>query len=150
MGAFYRSQHEFVFVFKHGTAAHINNFGLGQHGRYRTNVWHYPGAASFARQTEEGNVLAMHPTVKPTAMVADAILDCSKRGEIVLDPFLGSGTTLIAAEKTGRVCYGIELDPGYVDTTVRRWEKLTGKQAVHAETGKLFATGYFEKDGGNG
>jgi DNA modification methylase len=138
MGTFYRSQHEFVFVFKHGTAAHTNNFGLGQNGRYRTNVWNYPGASSFARQTDEGNVLAMHPTVKPTTLVADAILDCSKRGEIVLDPFLGSGTTLIAAEKTGRICYGIEFEPAYVDMTIQRWEKLTGKQAVHATTGETF------------
>jgi DNA modification methylase len=150
MGTFYRSQHEFVFVFKHGTVAHTNNFGLGQNGRYRTNVWRYPGAASFARQTEEGDMLAMHPTVKPTAMVADAILDCSKRGEIVLDPFLGSGTTLIAAEKTGRICHGIELDPTYVDMTIQRWEKLTGKQAMHAGTGQTFSAEAVKKEGAHG
>jgi DNA modification methylase len=142
MGAFYRSQHELVFVFKHGKAAHTNNFGLGKH-RYRTNVWNYPGAASFAG----GDVLDMHPTVKPVAMVGAAILDCSKPGEIVLDPFLGSGTTLIAAEKTGRVCYGIELDPAYVDLAIQRWEKLTGKQAVHEMTGKPFVAKVDEKGG---
>ncbi len=139
MGTFYRSQHEFVFVFKHGSAPHVNNFELGQHGRYRTNVWNYPGAASFSRNTEEGNVLDMHPTVKPVAMIENAIMDCSKRGEIVLDPFMGSGTTLIAAEKAGRICYGMELDPLYVDLAIRRWEKLTGKKAVHTITGKPFA-----------
>ena len=107
-------------------AAHRNNVQLGQFGRNRSNVWHYPGANSFARCGEEGNLLALHPTVKPVAMVADAILDCSARGDIVLDAFLGSGTTLIAAERTGRRCYGLELDPAYVDTTVRRWQALTG------------------------
>lgn len=138
MGAFYRSQHEFVFVFKHGKKTHVNNFELGQHGRYRTNVWQYPGAASFARNTEEGNMLDMHPTVKPVAMVADAILDCSKHGDIVLDPFLGSGTTLLAAEKIGRICYGIELDPVYVDTAIQRWEKFTGRSAIHSASGQPF------------
>jgi DNA modification methylase len=138
MGAFYRSQHELIFVFKHGTAPHKNNFLLGQHGRYRTNVWQYPGANSFSRQSEEGNLLEMHPTVKPVAMVADAIMDCSERGDIVLDSFLGSGTTLIAAERTGRVCYGMEIDPLYVDVAIRRWQKLTGKKAIHAVTGKPF------------
>ena len=93
-------------------AAHRNNVQLGQFGRNRSNVWHYPGVNSFARCGEEGNLLALHPTVKPVAMVADAILDCSARGDIVLDAFLGSGTTLIAAERTGRRCYGLELDPG--------------------------------------
>jgi len=138
MGSLYRSQHELIFVFKHGRAAHRNNVELGKNGRYRTNIWHYPGANSFARKTDEGNLLEMHPTVKPVAMVADAILDCSARGDIVLDPFLGSGTTLLAAERTGRTCYGLELDPLYIDTIIRRWQKYTGGSAVHAASGKLF------------
>ncbi len=138
MGAFYRSQHEMVFVFKHGSAKHINNFELGQHGRYRSNVWNYAGINSFSRKTEEGNLLALHPTVKPVQLVADAILDCSKRNGIVLDAFLGSGSTLIAAEKTGRRCYGIELDPLYVDTAIRRWQQWTGENAVHTESGRNF------------
>jgi DNA modification methylase len=138
MGSLYRSQHELVFVFKHGHNGHRNNVQLGQFGRNRTNVWHYPGANSFARCGEEGNLLALHPTVKPVAMIADAILDCSARGDIVLDAFLGSGTTVIAAERTGRRCYGIELDAGYLDTTIRRWQKLTGGSARHATTGRSF------------
>ena len=103
MGSLYRSQHELIFVFKKGEVSHRNNIQLGQFGRYRTNVWDYPGINSFTRQTEEGNLLALHPTVKPVALVADAIMDCSARGDIVLDPFLGSGTTVIAAERTGRI-----------------------------------------------
>jgi DNA modification methylase len=138
MGSFYRSRHELVCVFKHGRNGHRNNIQLGQFGRNRSNVWHYPGANSFARYSEEGNLLAVHPTVKPVAMVADAILDCSARGDIVLDAFLGSGTTLIAAERTGRRCHGMELDPGYVDTSVRRWQKLTGGSARHAASGRSF------------
>src|SRR5215472_8365308 len=116
MGSLYRSQHELVFVFKHGRSGHRNNVQLGHFGRNRSNVWRYPGANSFARNSEEGNLLALHPTVKPVAMIADAIMDCSARGDIILDPFLGSGTTLIASERTGRTCYGLELDPVYVDT----------------------------------
>ena len=138
MGSLYRSQHELVFVFKYGRGGHRNNVQLGCFGRNRTNVWHYPGANSFARNGEEGNLLALHPTVKPVALVADAILDCSARADIVLDPFLGSGTTVIAAERTGRRCYGLELDPRYVDTTVRRWQKLTGGSARQAATGRSF------------
>jgi DNA modification methylase len=138
MGSLYRSQHELVFVFKHGRSGHRNNIQLGQFGRNRSNVWRYPGANSFARSSEEGNLLALHPTVKPVAMVADAILDASARGDIVLDAFLGSGTTLIAAERTGRRCYGLELDPGYVDTIVRRWQKLSGGSAVHGISGRSF------------
>ena len=138
MGSLYRSQHELVFVFKKGRGSHRNNVQLGQFGRNRSNVWHYCGANSFARCGEEGNLLALHPTVKPVAMVADAILDCSARGDIVLDPFLGSGTTLIAAERTGRRCYGLELDPVYVDTIVRRWEALTGGRARHRASGHSF------------
>ena len=138
MGSFYRSRHEFIAVFKHGRQGHRNNIQLGQFGRNRSNVWHYPGANSFTRYSEEGNLLALHPTVKPVAMVADAILDCSARGDIVLDAFLGSGTTLIAAERTGRRCHGMELDPAYVDTSVRRWQKLTGGSARHAASGRSF------------
>jgi hypothetical protein len=138
MGSFYRSQHEFVFVFKHGRATHRNNVELGRFGRHRTNVWTYPGANSLGRQTEEGNLLALHPTVKPAAMVADAILDCSARGDIVLDPFLGSGTTLLAAERTGRCCRGVEIDPIYVDVVIRRWRAFTGEDARHGPTGKSF------------
>jgi DNA modification methylase len=138
MGSLYRSQHELVFVFKHGRNGHRNNVQLGQFGRNRTNVWHYPGANSFARCGEEGNLSALHPTVKPVAMIADAILDCSARGDIVLDGFLGSGTTVIAAERTGRRCYGLELDPGYVDTIIRRWQALTGGSARHAASGRSF------------
>jgi hypothetical protein len=138
MGSFYRSQHEFVFVFGHGREGHRNNVQLGRFGRNRSNVWNYPGANSFARCGEEGNLLALHPTVKPVALVADAILDGSARGDIVLDAFLGSGTTVIAAERTGRRCCGLELDPAYVDTIVRRWQALTGGSAHHAASGRNF------------
>jgi len=138
MGSFYRSAHELVFVFRSGGKASRNNVQLGRFGRYRTNVWAYPGANSFARGNEEGNLLELHPTVKPVALIADAIMDSTARGDLVLDAFLGSGTTLIAAEKTGRRCYGIELDARYVDVIVRRWQKFTGKRAVHAQTGRSF------------
>src|SRR5262249_45390851 len=138
MGSFYRSQHELAFVFKHGHAAHRNNIQLGQYGRNRTNVWTYPGANSFGHGTEEGNLLALHPTVKPVALVADAIMDCSARSDIVLDGFLGSGSTVIAAERTGRCCYGLELDPLYVDVIIRRWQTFTGEKARHAASGKSF------------
>jgi DNA modification methylase len=138
MGSLYRSQHELVFVFKNGKGGHQNNIQLGQYGRYRTNVWHYAGINSFARKTDEGNLLEFHPTVKPIGLVADAILDCSARGDVVLDPFLGSGTTVIAAERTGRVCYGIEIDPAYVDTIIRRWQSFTGLTAVHGISGRSF------------
>jgi DNA methylase len=132
MGSFYRSKHELVFVFKVGTAAHTNTFGLGDSGRYRTNVWDYAGVNTLRPgRCEE---LAMHPTVKPVALVADAIRDCSRRGEMVLDPFGGSGSTLIAAERTGRCARLIEVDPLYCDQIIRRYEALTGKQAVVAGT----------------
>jgi DNA modification methylase len=122
MGSFYRSKHELVFVFKSGTAPHVNNIELGKHGRNRTNVWDYAGMNTM----REGRLeeLAMHPTVKPVALVADAIMDCSRRGDIVLDRFGGSGTTLIAAEQTGRVAYLMEIDPIYVDVTIRRFQKF--------------------------
>jgi DNA modification methylase len=138
MGSFYRSQHELVFVFKYGRRGHRNNVQLGRFGRNRSNVWPYPGANSFARRGEEGNLLALHPTVKPVAMVADAILDCTARGDVVLDTFLGSGTTVIAAERTGRRCYGLELDRLYVDTIIRRWQALTRDEARHAASGRSF------------
>jgi len=138
MGSLYRSQHELVFVYKSGHAAHTNNIQLGRFGRNRTNVWSYPGINSFARKTDEGNLLALHPTVKPVALVADVLLDASRRGEIVLDPFLGSGTTLLAAETTGRVAYGMELEPRYVDVAIRRWQRKTGSVAVHALTNETF------------
>jgi len=138
MGSLYRSQHELVLVFKQRGGSHRNNVQLGRFGRNRSNVWHYPGANSFARHGEEGNLLALHPTVKPVALVADAILDGSARGDIVLDAFLGSGTTVIAAERTGRRCNALELDPGYVDTAIRRWQTLTGDKARHAATVRSF------------
>jgi len=138
MGSFYRSKHELVFVWKSGSAAHINNFELGQHGRNRTNVWDYAGVNTMrAGRLEE---LAMHPTVKPVALVADAIKDCSRRGGLVLDPFCGSGTILIAAERTGRKARALEVDPTYVDVGVRRWQSYTGKNAVLAASGKTFET----------
>jgi DNA modification methylase len=128
MGSFYRSKHELIFVFKQGTGEHTNSFGLGETGRYRTNVWEYAGISSLgAGRADE---LAMHPTVKPVALIADAIRDCSRRGELVLDGFGGSGSTLIAAEKTGRFARLIEYDPAYCDTILRRWEAYTGKQAA--------------------
>jgi DNA modification methylase len=138
MGSFYTSRHELIAVFKHGRQGHRNNIQLGQFGRSRSNVWHYPEANSFARYSEEGNLLALHPSVKPVAMVADAILDCSARADIVLDAFLGSGTTLIAAERTGRRCYVLELDPIYADTAILRWQVLTGGSARHAVSGRSF------------
>lgn len=138
MGSFYRSRHELVFVFRNGKGRHRNNVQLGRYGRNRTNVWEYPAVNTLSKTGDEGNLLALHPTVKPVALVADALLDCSARGELVLDAFLGSGSTLIAAERTGRCCYGIELDPIYVDTAVKRWERYTGDHAVDAVSGKRF------------
>ena len=138
MGSLYRSQHELVFVFRNKAAPHRNNIQLGRYGRNRTNVWNYPGVNTLSRNGEEGNLLALHPTVKPVALVADALLDCSARGDLVLDSFLGSGTTLIAAERVGRICYAVEIDPGYVDVAIRRWQRHTGDHAVHQQTGKRF------------
>lgn len=137
MGSFYRSQHELIFMFKHGKEPHINNVELGIHGRYRTNVWNYPGVNSVSEENAEKR--AMHPTVKPVELIKDAILDASNRGGIVLDTFLGSGSTLIAAEKAGRVCYGVELEPKYVDTAIRRYESLgNSRSAVHIAKGKTY------------
>ena len=133
MGTLYRSQHELVAVFKKGTAPHINNIDLGRYGRYRTNVWTYPGMNSFGKDRDEA--LKMHPTVKPVALVEDAILDCSRRGGNVLDAFVGSGTTIIAAERAGRRGFGIELDPKYVDVTLQRFRNLTGEEPIHVKSG---------------
>jgi DNA modification methylase len=136
MGSFYRSKHELIFVFKKGRAPHTNSFGLGETGRARTNVWDYPGISSMSAERSEQ--LAMHPTVKPVALIADAIRDCSKRGEIVLDCFAGSGSTLIAAHKTGRVARLIEYDPHYCDIIIQRWEAYTGKRAILADGALTF------------
>jgi DNA modification methylase len=137
MGSFYRSAHELVFLFKNGSASYRNNVQLGKFGRYRTNVWNYPGANTFSR-SDEGNLLALHPTPKPVALIADAIKDCTARGDLILDPFLGSGTAVIAAERSRRRCYGLELDPLYVDTIIRRWQRQTNLEAVHVESGETF------------
>lgn len=149
MGSFYRSQHELVLVFRKGKGPHRNNVQLGQFGRNRTNVWKYPGVQTLSKQTGE-NLLALHPTVKPTAMVADAILDCTARGDVVVDAFLGSGTTLMAAERVGRVCCGIEIDPLYVDVAIRRWQKYTGEAAIHSDSGRRFDELAREKEQMNG
>jgi len=150
MGSLYRSQHELVFVFKNGTAPHVNNVELGRFGRNRSNVWHYAGVNTFGKDRDAE--LAMHPTVKPLALVADAIMDCSNRGDIVLDAFAGSGTTFIATERTGRKGFGIELDPYYVDTILKRFEDVYGLKAIHAQEGKTFAEIELEhlKERGNG
>ncbi len=137
MGTFYRSQHELVFAYKVGTAPHINTFGLGDTGRYRTNVWEYPGVNSFGANQKD---LELHPTVKPVALVTDAIKDVSRRGDIVLDGFGGSGTTLIAAERCGRIARLVELDPVYCDVICRRFAALTGEEPVLSETGESFAS----------
>lgn len=136
MGSFYRSKHELIFVFKIGDDAHTNSFGLGDTGRYRTNVWDYAGISSIGPQRQ--SELAMHPTVKPVALVADAIRDCSRRGEWILDVFGGSGTTLIAAETTGRRACVLEFDRAYCDTIIARWQAYTGKQAILADDGQTF------------
>jgi DNA modification methylase len=132
MGSLYRSKHELIFVFKKGDAPHINNIELGRFGRNRTNVWDYPSQNVLNGTTK--SKLSLHPTAKPVALVADAIRDCSNRNDVVLDPFGGAGTTLIAAEKTGRRARLIEIDPRYVDVTIKRWQNLTGKTAVRADT----------------
>jgi DNA modification methylase len=132
MGTLYRSRHELIFVFRNGDVPHLNNVQLGRFGRNRSNVWNYAGANSFPRNKQKPRI-DLHPTAKPVALVADAILDCTKRDDIVLDPFLGSGTTILAAERTGRRCYGIELDLQYVDTAIRRWQQFTGRQAKNSQ-----------------
>lgn len=136
MGSLYRSKHELVLVYKNGTAPHVNNVELGRYGRYRTNVWDYPGANTFRAGREEE--LALRPTVKPVSLVADAIRDCSKRGALVLDPFAGSGTTILAAERTGRRAAAIEMDPRYVDVAIQRWRAITGGSGLLDGDGRSF------------
>jgi DNA modification methylase len=136
-GSFYRSQHELVGIFRVGQTGHQNNIQLGAHGRNRSNVWTYPGISGFG--TDRLDLLAQHPTVKPVALVADAIRDCTTRGDVVLDPFLGSGTTILAAERTGRRGYGLEFEPRYVDVAIRRWEKYTKTDAVLEGDGRSFS-----------
>jgi DNA modification methylase len=136
MGSLYRSAHELIGVFKVGDGEHVNNVELGKFGRNRTNVWSYPGVNTFkAERMEE---LSSHPTVKPVALVADAVKDVTRRGEIILDLFGGSGTTLIAAERTGRQARLLELEPRYVDVTIQRFEKLVRTDAIHADSGLTY------------
>jgi DNA modification methylase len=135
-GSFYRSGHELIGVFRVGTAAHLNNIELGRHGRSRSNVWHYAGVNAFrAGRMDE---LRSHPTAKPVALVADAIRDCTRRGDIVLDTFSGSGTTIMAAERVGRRARALEIDPRFVDVAVRRWQAFTCRDAIHAHSGRNF------------
>jgi DNA modification methylase len=136
MGSLYRSQHELLPLFKKGTVPHVNNVELGKRGRWRSNVWTYPGASSLGSDARRG--LKDHPTVKPSAMLEDALLDLTNRDDLIIDPFLGSGSTLIAAEATGRVCRGVELDPLYVDVIVRRYEGASSQAAVLVETRESF------------
>jgi len=136
MGSLYRSRHELVFVFRVGQAAAFNAVELGRHGRNRTNVWDYASVNTF-RGSRRAD-LALHPTVKPVGLVADAIRDVTRRGERVLDAFLGSGTTLIAAERTGRICHGVEYEPRYVDVAIERWSAMTGRSAILERTGASF------------
>ena len=136
MGSLYRSKHELVLIAKKGKTPHTNNVELGKHGRYRTNVWEYAGVNSFGKGRMED--LADHPTVKPVALVADAIRDVTRPGEIVLDAFIGSGTTILAAERTKRIAYGIEIEPGYVDVAARRWSAMSNQAAMLAESGETF------------
>lgn len=135
MGSLYRSQHELCFIFRNGKESHTNNVELGRHGRYRTNVWNYAGVNAFGRHKGD---LKLHPTVKPVEMLADAIMDVTRRGDIVLDTFLGSGSTLIAAHKTHRICRGIEYEPLYIDTCIRRFYELFGIDAVNIQTGQTY------------
>ncbi|QNP45633.1 DNA modification methylase [Sphingomonas sediminicola] len=138
MGSFLRSQHELVLIFAAPGRKFRNNVELGKNGRHRSNVWRYPSALTFARTGVEGDLLEDHPTPKPKELIMDAILDCTSRGDTVLDPFLGSGSTLVAAEITSRKCVGIDLDPGYVDLAVRRWQSWTGRDAVLESSGRTF------------
>jgi DNA modification methylase len=135
-GSFYRSAHEFIAVFRAGTTAHLNNIQLGRHGRSRSNVWRYAGVNTFrAGRMDE---LKAHPTAKPVALVADAMRDCTRRRDVVLDLFAGSGSTLLAAERVGRAAYAMEIEPRYVDVAIRRWQAFTRSDAVHAESGCTF------------
>ncbi len=146
MGSLYRSQHELCFIFQNGKQSHNNNVQLGKYGRYRTNVWQYPGVNAFGKHKDE---IQMHPTVKPVEMMKDAILDVSKRGDIVLDCFLGSGSTLIACQQSGRICYGIEYEPLYIDTTIRRFQNLFGIDAINLSVNKTYNELLKEYKGGN-
>jgi DNA modification methylase len=137
-GSFLRSQHELILIHKAKGGRFRNNVQLGRFGRNRSNVWSYPSAVTAGKGSDEGNILDQHPTPKPVRLVADALLDTTRRGDAVLDPFLGSGTTLIAAEKVGRVCFGLELDPLYVDLIIRRFQAWSGINVTHAITGELF------------
>ena len=145
MGSFYRSRHELFFVFRNPGGTHVNNVQLGRFGRNRQNVWNYAGANSFRRKGAPDH-LSMHPTVKPVALIADAILDSTKPNDIVLDPFVGSGTIFLAAERTKRRGYGIELDGRYVDTAIARWERFTGRKALTAD-GRTFEQVKLERQG---
>jgi hypothetical protein len=136
MGGIYRNAHELVCVFRAGTETPLDNVKLGRHGRNRTNVWSYPGMSSFGKERAE--LLGSHPTVKPVTMIADVLRDVTKRSDVVLDTFLGSGSTLMAAHETGRICCGVELDPLYVDVAIRRWQNAMGRDAVLTETGEPF------------
>ena len=136
MGNFYRSAHELCLVCRFGDVPHINNFELGQHGRSRSNVWHYAGMSSFGKDRD--TLLSAHPTVKPQPLLIDIVKDVTKRGMVVVDTFLGSGSTLLACEETGRTCVGVEIDSAYVEVAIRRWQRRTGKDAVHATTGETF------------
>ena len=135
-GSFYRSQHELIGVFRVGESPHLNNVVLGRFGRSRSNVWNYAGVNTFG--ADRLAQLQSHPTAKPVALIADALRDCSRRGDIVLDTFCGSGSTILAAERVGRRAYGMELEPRYVDVAVRRWQAFTRRDAVHAGTGQTF------------
>lgn len=136
MGSLYRSQHELLPLFKKGDAPHVNNVMLGKNGRWRSNVWTYPGASSLGSDARKG--LQEHPTVKPVAMLEDAFLDMTERGDVIIDPFLGSGSALIACEKTGRRCRGLELDPRYVEVIPRRYQAVTKKPAILESTGETY------------
>ncbi len=146
MGSLYRSQHELCFIFQNGKESHNNNVQLGKYGRYRTNVWQYAGVNTFGKHKQDG---IMHPTVKPVEMLKDAMLDVSKRGDIVLDSFLGSGSTLIACQQSGRICYGIEYEPLYIDTTIRRFQNLFGIDAINLSIGKTYNELLKEHKGSN-
>lgn len=135
-GSFYRSQHELIFVFKSGDGRYLNNIELGKHGRSRSNVWQYAGVNTFRK--DRLAELTVHPTVKPVALVADAMRDCSRRNDVIYDPFMGSGTTILAAEKVGRRAYGMEIDPLYIDVSIRRWQEFTKRDAILKATGQTF------------
>ncbi len=136
LGAFYRNKHELIFVFKNGSKPHINNFEMGDHGRFRTNIWDYPSSSSFYKDAVTGEtrdqLIKLHPTLCPVQMLVDMMMDCSKRNQLILDPFCGSGPSLIAAEKTGRCCHAIEYEPKFVDAAIYRWEKFPGEKAIKA------------------